>query len=230
MHEQQKRAAARAACEAVTSGMVVGLGSGTTAAYAIEELATGGPPDIRCVPTSLQARQTALANGLEVVELDQIETVDIAIDGADQVGKRAVIKGGGGAHTREKIVDTTAKRLLIVVDERKPVDKLTAPVPLEVIPTARDVVADAVQALGGTPTLRTAANKSGPVITDTGNVLLDCDFGTIDAPQTVAQELAGIPGVIEHGLFVDCADVVYVGTTDGVDVRHRSTESTAEDR
>lgn len=222
MHEQQKQAAARTACEAVTSGMVVGLGSGTTAAYAIEELAASGPAEIRCVPTSLQARQKALASGLDVVELDQVDAIDIAIDGADQVGPRAMIKGGGGAHTREKIVDTTAKRLLIVVDERKPVETLTAAVPLEVIPPARDVVADAVQRLGGVPTLRTAAEKSGPVITDTGNVLLDCDFGPIDAPKTLSQELSEIPGIIEHGLFVDCADEIYVGTADGVDIRHRS--------
>lgn len=221
MYDQQKQAAAEAACEAVRPGMVVGLGSGTTARYAIEALGETGPADIQCVPTSLQARTAALEVGLTVVDIDQVATIDVAIDGADQVGPTALIKGGGGAHTREKIVATRAEEYYIVVDERKPVATLSAPVPLAVLPAAREVVADAVRELGGTPTLREAAEKSGPVITDHGNVLVDCAFGEIDTPGELATALAAIPGVIEHGLFVDLADRVYVGTDTGVEVTDR---------
>lgn len=221
MHDEQKQAAAEAACAAVRPGMIVGLGSGTTAQYAIEYLGNAGPGGLRCVPTSLQARTVALEVGLDVVDLDQVATIDVAIDGADQVGPTAILKGGGGAHTREKLVATRAETLLLVVDERKPVEVLSAPVPLAVLPAAREVVADAVRELGGDPTLRRATEKTGPVITDNGNVILDCVFGQIDAPAALAADLAAIPGVIEHGLFVGLADRIYIGRDTGVEVVER---------
>lgn len=221
MDDRQKQAAAEAACAAVAPGTVVGLGSGSTAAHAIDHLGAAGPADLRCVPTSLQARRAALAAGLDVVELDQVATIDTAIDGADQVGPDAIIKGGGGAHTREKIVDTYAEELLVVVDDRKPAETLTAAVPVAVLPTACEVVAAAVRELGATPTLRTATEKSGPVVTDNGNLILDCAFGPIEAPADLAAELATIPGVVEHGLFVGVTDRIYVGTDTGVEVSHR---------
>jgi len=215
---ERKQAAARAAVEAVPEGATVGLGSGSTAAYAIDLL---GDHDIRGVPTSFQARERALDARIPVRSLDQVDGIDIAIDGADQVGPQALIKGGGAAHAREKVIDTIADQLAIVVDPRKLTDTLDQPVPLEVLPAARTVVAETVADLGGEPTLRRASEKSGPVVTDNGNLLLDCDFGHIDAPEYLARQLADLPGVLEHGLFVGVADTVYIGRDDGVETQSR---------
>lgn len=214
----RKAAAAHAAVEAVPEGATVGLGSGSTAAHAIDRL---GDRDVRGVPTSFQARERALEAGVPVRSLDQVDGIDIAIDGADQVAPGALIKGGGAAHAREKVIDTAADRLAIVIDPRKLTDTLDRPVPLEVLPAARTVVAERVADLGGTPTLRRASEKSGPVVTDNGNLLFDCDFGRIDTPGRLARRLADIPGVLEHGLFVGAADTVYVGRDDGVETRAR---------
>jgi ribose 5-phosphate isomerase A len=144
----------------------------------------------------------------------------VAIDGADQVadGGAALIKGGGAAHAREKVVAARADRLLIVADPSKLSPDLDRPVPVECLPDARPLVADRVRSLGSDPTLRSAERKDGPVVTDNGNVVLDCAFGAVDDPGELAAGLATIPGVVAHGLFVDLADAVHVGTDDGVDV------------
>lgn len=218
--ETLKRQAAQAAAAVVPDGAVVGLGSGSTAAHAIRHLGERSI-DIRGIPTSFQAREIALEAGIPIVELDQVERIDLAIDGADQIGPTALIKGGGGAHTREKIIDTAAEQLLIVADERKHTEQLAHPVPIEVLPAARTMVADQVRTLGGAPVLRRATEKSGPVVTDNGNLLLDCAFETIDAPSELAEQLASIPGVIEHGLFVGQADRVYLGRDTGVETIDR---------
>ncbi|MFB6111177.1 MAG: ribose-5-phosphate isomerase RpiA [Halobacteriaceae archaeon] len=213
-----KRRAGAAAAEAATDGMVVGLGTGSTAAAAIRALGqrVDGGLDITGVPTSYQARVAAMEAGIPVQEIGTLARIDLAIDGADQVVGKTAIKGRGGAHTREKIVDTAADELLLVVDESKLADALTEAVPLAVVPAARSTAAAAVREHGGEPTLRAATSKDGPVVTDEGNLILDCAFGRIDAPAELAATLAAIPGVVEHGLFVELADKIYVGRPEGV--------------
>jgi len=216
-----KRRAGESAADAVADGQVVGLGTGSTAAHAIRAIgdAVADGTDVRGVPTSFQSRQLAIEAEIPLVELDEVDGVDLAIDGADQVAGGQLIKGGGAAHAREKIVDAAADRLLVVVDPGKLADRLDRSVPVEVLPAARPVVEDRLAALGGEPTLRSAERKDGPVVTDNGNVVLDCEFGPIDAPADLAAELSSAPGVVEHGLFVDMADEIHVGSEDGVDVR-----------
>ena len=214
-----KRRASEQAVEAVADGDVVGLGSGSTAEHAIqilgERVAEG--LDIVGIPTSFQAREVANEVGIELTTLDATGGhIDVAIDGADQFAGADLIKGGGAAHAREKIVDTAADRLVIVADTTKQTAVLDEAVPLEVLPDARRTAANAVEALGGEPTLRPAVRKSGPVVTDNGNLVFDCDFGEIDDPATLGRKLASLPGVVEHGLFPDDADIVYVGTESGV--------------
>lgn len=218
--KRAKRKAGESAAAAVESGMVVGLGTGSTAATAIRRLGerVAAGLDIEGIPTSHQSRALAREAGIPTTRL-AAATPDLAIDGADQVAGGTLIKGGGGAHTREKVVDTAADRLLVVVDPSKEAATLEQPVPVEALPDARPTVESAVTALGGEPVLRAAERKDGPVVTDNGNLLLDCAFGGIEAPAALAAKLDGIPGVVEHGLFVDVADEVHVGSPDGVTVR-----------
>lgn len=217
--DEAKRRAGESAAEAVDDGAVVGLGTGSTAAFAIRALgrAVDAGTDVRGIPTSYQSRALAREVGVPLTTLDDA-TPDVAIDGADQVADGALVKGGGAAHAREKIVAAAADRLLIVVDESKLAETLTAPVPVEVLPAAREPVAASVSALGGEPTLRAATQKDGPVVTDNGNLVLDCEFGTIEDPASLATELSRLPGVVEHGLFVGLADELHVGDDDGVRV------------
>jgi len=221
----KRRAGERAAAE-VTDGAVVGLGSGSTAAHAIRALGrrVDGGLEVAGVPTSFQSREVAREAGLALRAPEDVESIDVAIDGADLVlddsgTGSALIKGGGSAHAREKLVDAAAADLLIVVDERKLAPELDAPVPVEVLPDARSIVASDLRELGGDPVLRRADQKSGPVVTDNGNLVLDCDFGSIADPASLARDLDSLPGTVEHGLFVKLADVVYVGSKDGVVVR-----------
>ena len=216
-----KRRAGESAARAVEDGQVVGLGTGSTAAHAIRAIgeAVADGLSVRGVPTSFQSRQLAIEAGIPLVELDEVDGVDLAIDGADQVADGQLIKGGGAAHAREKIVDAAADELLVVVDPGKLADRLDRSVPVEVLPAARPVVEDRIAALGGESTLRSAERKDGPVVTDNGNVVLDCEFGAIDAPADLAADLSAVPGIVEHGLFVDLADEIHVGREDSVDVR-----------
>jgi ribose 5-phosphate isomerase A len=218
--EAAKRRAGEHAAEAVGDGMVVGLGTGSTAAYAIR--AVGEAVDaglaVEGIPTSYQSRDLAREVGIPLTDLDEA-TPDLAIDGADQVAGATLIKGGGAAHAREKLVASAADRFVVVVDETKVVAAVDRPIPVEVVPAARRPVADAVRDLGGEPTLRDAERKDGPVVTDNGNLVLDCDFGTVEAAEDLAAALSGVPGVLEHGLFVDLADEIHVGSADGVRVR-----------
>lgn len=215
-----KRRAGERAADEVADGMVVGLGTGSTAAWAIRAIgrAVDAGLDVRGVPTSFQSRELARTVGVPLAGLDEVDSVDVAIDGADQFANADLVKGGGAAHAREKYVDAAADRLLVVADETKRVDVLDHDVPVEVLPDARTVVADAIREFDGEPTLRAAERKDGPVVTDNGNLVLDCDFGQIDAPDDLATALSRTPGVVEHGLFVDLADELYVGTDDSVTV------------
>ncbi len=217
MCEGAKRRAAASAVASVEDGMVVGLGSGSTAAAAICHIGAEGV-DVVGVPTSYQAADVARDAGIPLRGMSDVDAIDLAIDGADQVVDTTLIKGGGASHAREKVVAHAAERFFVVVDETKRADVLSAPVPVEVVPFARRPVTEAIAALGGTATVRAAERKSGPVITDNGNVVLDCQFDLIADPDELALALAQLPGVIDHGLFIDMADEIHVGTTDGVDI------------
>jgi len=215
-----KRRAGRSGAGTVEDGMTVGLGTGSTAAHAIRRLGerVDAGLDVEGVPTSYQAQELAREVGIPLTTLTEA-TPDVAIDGADQVADGHLLKGGGAAHAREKVVDAAADRLVVVVDPRKEATTLDHQVPVEVLPAARRPVAAAVGRLDGDPTLRAAQRKDGPVVTDNGNLVLDCAFGPIDSPGALADSLAAIPGVVAHGLFVGVADEIHVGSADGVDVR-----------
>jgi ribose 5-phosphate isomerase A len=217
----RKRRAGESAAEAVEDGTTVGLGTGSTAAWAIRAIgrAVDSGLDVRGVPTSFQSRELAREVGIPLVGLDELERVDLAIDGADQFAGADLVKGGGAAHAREKVVDAAAERFLVVADPSKAATVLDHPVPVEVLPDARTTVAGEVREAGGEPTLRDAERKDGPVVTDNGNLVLDCDFGAMEEPGELAATLSAIPGVVEHGLFVGLADEIHVGTDDGVDIR-----------
>ena len=221
--EAAKRRAGERAAEAVEDGAVVGLGSGSTAAYAIRAIgrAVDAGLDVRGVPTSFQSRALAREMGIPLVGLDEVDGVDLAIDGADQVAadSLALVKGGGAAHTREKVVDAASDRFLVVADGTKLADRIDRPVPVAALPDAWSPVAGAIRDLGGEPTLREGSGKDGPVVTDEGNLVLDCDFGPVAEPAALAESLSPVPGLVEHGLFVGMADAVYVGTEDGVEIR-----------
>ncbi|WP_251342120.1 ribose-5-phosphate isomerase RpiA [Haloplanus halophilus] len=217
-----KRRAGEHAADLVGEGDVVGLGTGSTAAHAIRALgrAVDAGLDVRGVATSYAARDLAREVGVPLVDLDAVERIDVAIDGADQVSDDLdLIKGGGAAHAREKVVDAAADRFVVVVDPSKETDRLDGAVPVEVLPDARATVRRAIRDLDGTPTLRAAERKDGPVVTDNGNLVLDCEFGVVPDPAALASELAALPGVVAHGLFVGLADEVHVGHADGVRVR-----------
>jgi ribose 5-phosphate isomerase A len=218
--EAAKRRAGESAAEAVEDGSVVGLGTGSTAAHAIRTLGrrVDAGLDVRGIPTSFQARERAREAGIPLTGLAEA-TPDVAIDGADQAAGGDLIKGGGAAHTREKLVDAAAARLLVVVDHTKTADRLDLPVPVAVLPDARRTVAARLRELGGEPELRPAERKDGPVVTDDGHLVIDCDFGPVDEPAALAATLSGVPGVVEHGLFVGLADELHVGGPEGVTVR-----------
>jgi ribose 5-phosphate isomerase A len=220
--EGAKRRAGESAAARVDDGQVVGLGTGSTAAHAVRALgrAVDGGADLRGIPTSYQSRQLARECGVPLTTLEEA-TPDVAIDGADQVAGFDCVKGGGAAHAREKVVDAAADRLLLVVDPTKEADALDRPVPVEVLPDATPTVGAGIVDLGGEPTLRTAERKDGPVVTDNGNFVLDCAFGTVAEPAELSAALSALPGVLEHGLFVGLADEVHVGSEDGVEVRTR---------
>jgi len=213
-----KQEVGRAAAARVQSGNIVGLGTGSTTAFAIQflgdRLKSGELKDIKGVPTSFQASVLAKKYGIPLVTLDDIDGIDIAIDGADEVDpQKNLIKGGGAAHTREKIVDSLAKEFIVVVDSSKMVDRLgsTFALPIEVLPIAVTPVTHAIEKLGGKPELRMGIKKDGPVITDQGNMVLDVTFAAIDNPAELEKTLNNIPGVLENGLFIGLADLILIG-------------------
>jgi ribose 5-phosphate isomerase A len=213
-----KQQVGQAAADLVQSGSIVGLGTGSTTAYAIEylgkRLQSGDLKDIKGIPTSFQASVLAKEYGIPLTTLDEVDRIDIAIDGADEVDpQKNLIKGGGAAHTREKIVDALAEQFVVVVDASKLVDKLgsTFLLPVEVLPMAMTPVMRAIEKLGGKPQLRMGVKKAGPVVTDEGNLVIDVKFDSIDNPAELEKTLNNIPGVLENGLFVGVTDVVLIG-------------------
>lgn len=213
-----KQEVGRIAANRVQSGSIVGLGTGSTTAYTIqflgERLKSGELKDIQGIPTSFQAEVLAKQYSIPLTTLDATDHIDIAIDGADEVDpQKNLIKGGGAAHTREKIVDSLAEQFIVVVDSSKIVERLGSsfPVPVEVIPMAIAPVMRAIEKLGGRPELRMGVRKAGPVITDQGNMVVDVKFDNISDPADLEKTLNNIPGVLENGIFVGVTDLVLVG-------------------
>jgi ribose 5-phosphate isomerase A len=217
-----KQEVGKAAAARVQSNSIVGLGTGSTTAFAIEfigkRLQSGELTNIQGIPTSFQATVLAKKFGIPLTTLDEADRIDIAIDGADEVDpQKNLIKGGGAAHTQEKVVDSLAEQFIVVVDSSKMVDKLgsTFLLPVEVIPMAVTPVMRAIAKLGGKPELRMGVRKAGPVVTDQGNLVIDVKFDDIPDPAGLEKTLNNIPGVLENGLFVGVTDLVLVGELQG---------------
>jgi ribose 5-phosphate isomerase A len=219
-NEDLKLKVAKEAVKLVKDGMVVGLGTGSTAALFIRELGNRIKEEeltVFGIPTSFEAKMLAMQYEIPLVTLDEYD-VDIAFDGADEVEEKTLflIKGGGGCHTQEKIVDYNADEFVVLVDEGKLVKKLGEkfPIPVEVIPSAYRVVMRALSKMGGEAVIRLGDRKRGPVITDNGNMIIDV-FMNIDDAIELEKEINNIPGVVENGIFTR-VDKVLVGTKKGV--------------
>ena len=219
LQNQMKKAVAEAAVNYVSDGMIVGLGSGSTAAFMIkslgEKIKSGELKNIKGVPTSFQSEVLALENNIPLCDLLSVQKIDIAIDGADEVNPDyQLIKGGGACHVREKLVASKANKLLVVVDQSKLVKNLNEvfPLPVEVLPSAWRQIKDIFENMNANCKLRMAAKKAGPVVTDEGNLILDILFdGGISNPKELEVKINNIPGVLENGLFVDLTHKVLVG-------------------
>lgn len=219
LQNQMKQAVAEAAVEQFRDGMIVGLGSGSTAALMIEglgqRLAAGQLKDIVGVTTSFQGEVLAAELGIPLRSLNAVERIDLAIDGADEVDPAfQLIKGGGACHVQEKLVAARAERFVVVVDSTKLVDRLNLGflLPVEVLPGAWRQVQQQLSVMHGAAELRMAQRKAGPVVTDQGNLVLDVRFeGGIADPVVLERKINNIPGVLENGLFVNLADEVLVG-------------------
>jgi ribose 5-phosphate isomerase A len=208
--EQQKRAAARAAAELIDDGMRVGLGTGSTVAYLLPAIAERGSKGLRCVATSPATEAAARALGLTVEALDQVGELDIAIDGADQIDPRGwLVKGGGGAHTREKIVASAARRFVVIASANKAVAELAPPVPLELVPFG---VGHTLASLAPARLRDVAQSPDGGLIADY--------LGPVDGPLGLAARLSGTPGVVEHGLFEpELVSLILIAGADAVQRR-----------
>lgn len=227
--EQAKRRAAEAAATLVESGTVIGLGSGSTAAYFIRtigsRLQSGELKDILGVPTSHQTTAEAVGAGVPLTSLDEHPELDLSVDGADQINEGLeAIKGGGGALLREKVVASASKRYIIIADERKLTQRLGegCPLPLEVLPFSLGPVLRGVENMGANAITRISQRKQEPVVTDNGNFIVDADFGYIEDPWRIEKELKAVPGVLETGMFLGYADLAYIGTPEGVRELRRS--------
>ncbi len=220
--EEAKRNAAVEAAKLVSDNSVIGLGSGSTAALVIEQIGRRASSEglrVLAVPTSYQAALAAVKAGIPLTSLDEHPDLDFAIDGADQVDKAwNAIKGGGGCLAREKIVASSAREFIAVIDEGKMVDILgvNKPVPVEVLPFAATPVLKRLRQAGASPVLRASSGKAGPTVTDNGNFVIDADFGPIRDVQALEVKLKMIPGVVEVGLFPGMITRLIIGTREGV--------------
>jgi ribose 5-phosphate isomerase A len=218
--DREKEAAGRAAAKLVRDGDIVGLGTGSTAYFAVVALGERVKAGLKIVgiPTSLKTGDLARQLGIPLTTLDEHPQIDITLDGADEVDpKLNLIKGGGGALLREKVIATASKKMVVVADSSKVVSVLGKfPLPVEVISFARTVVENKIVALGASPKLRTQTDGS-PYLTDNGNQILDCSFGKIADPAALALILSDTPGIVEHGLFIGLAKVALVGRGDRVE-------------
>jgi len=202
----------------VKDNYVIGLGSGRAATVLVKSLASlikVKKYNVICVPTSLQIKKIAEDLGIPIVESDQVNHIDVVFDGADQIdSQKFVIKGGGGALLRENILFSLAKKIIIMADKTKFVKNFTRTVPVEVHQLARNSVTNIIQNLGGKTTLR-SLDRGYPFFTENGNIILDCDFGTIKNPKALTQKIKQIPGVMESGIFLRKPDVIYKAKTGG---------------
>ncbi|NCF65106.1 MAG: ribose-5-phosphate isomerase RpiA [Chloroflexi bacterium] len=219
--DELKRLAAATAVDAVKSGMIVGLGTGSTALLMVQELGQrlqkGRLNNIVGIPTSEQSARQAQSLGIPLTTLSEQPTLDVTIDGADEIDPQLdLIKGLGGSLLREKIVASSSLRFIIIGDQRKLVHRLgtRAPLPVEVIPFAQRPVSDFLRALGSQPVIR--ENDGETFITDEGNIILDCHFAEIANPRQLALEVKAYPGVVEHGFFLAMATEAIVATSTGI--------------
>jgi ribose 5-phosphate isomerase A len=232
LQTQMKQAVADAAVDQIKDGMVLGLGSGSTAALMIKglgaKLSAGTLKDIVGVTTSFQGEVLAAELNIPLLSLNAVDRIDLAIDGADEVDPGfQLIKGGGACHVQEKLVAARADRFVVVVDSTKLVDRLNLGflLPVEVLPGAWRQVQQQLSSMGGTAELRMAQRKAGPVVTDQGNLVLDVKMdGGIENPADLESTINNIPGVLENGLFVNLADEVLVGEISGDTAGVRSLE------
>lgn len=207
--------AAKHAVEHVADGMVVAVGSGSTVSMIIEEIESAGK-QVKIVPASWQSFHESVKAGFEIVSLDRFPFPDVYLDSFDQATRKGdMIKGGGGAMLREKILAAASRRRIFVAEGHKIVEKLNRAVPVEVTPFATGFVAEKLKLLGARLTLRASSEKNGPVISDNGNFLGDVDFGEIADPVETEQVLRQIPGIVENGLFIGYADVLIIVHGDG---------------
>ena len=202
----------------VKDGQVLGLGSGRAATAFVKSLSKFTKTkkiSIKGVPTSLQIKLIAEKGGIPLIEADQVEKIDVVFDGADQIdAQKNLIKGGGGALLRENILISAAKKVVIMADSSKFVKNFNRSVPVEVHPLARTTVSKTIQKLGGKPELR-SLDRGYPFITENGNVILDCNFGTIKNPKSLQQKIIDIAGVMEVGIFTRKPDVIYKAKSNG---------------
>ena len=201
----EKQLSAEAACNYVKDGMIVGLGTGTTAEFAVRKIGNlvRDGVSIRGIPTSNRTKELAEAEGIPLIDFSESMFIDLTIDGADEIdGNLNMIKGGGAALLQEKIVASVSRAEIIVVNRTKLVDQLGAfPLPVEVIPFSWQVVFNQLESLHGNPDLR--LNKGQPQVTDQGNYIIDCHFRKIENPKLLEHQLNMIPGVVENGLFIN---------------------------
>jgi len=203
----------------VKDGYVVGLGSGRAATALVKSLSKyikTKKISITCVPTSMQIKLIAERGGLTLIDADQIDKIDIVFDGADQIDKnKFLIKGGGGALLKENILISAAKKVIIMGDSSKFVKDFNRSVPIEIHPTARQIVWKQIEKLGGKPKLR-VLDRGYPFVTESSNIILDCDFGIIKNPKSLQQKILNVAGVIEVGIFTRKPDVIYKAKSNGI--------------
>ena len=218
-NDREKEAAARASLKFVRDGDIVGLGTGSTAAYAVRFLGerVQAGLKIRGIPTSIHTQELAASLGIPLTTLDEFQEIDVTIDGADEVDPELrLIKGGGGALLREKIVASATRKEVIIGDSSKQVPMLGKfPVPVEIIKFAEALVTKKITALGAVVKVR-RDSTGNRFVTDEGNHILDCNFGQIPDPPALARELESMSGVVEHGLFIGMAAVVLIAKGDQV--------------
>jgi ribose 5-phosphate isomerase A len=213
-----KKLAGEHAATYVEAGMIIGIGTGSTVYWTLKKLGEliDKGLEIKAVPTSKQTERLAVQLGIPLLPIAEVDELDLTIDGADEVNPQLdLIKGGGGALLREKMVASISKRLIIVVDESKYVQRLGRfPLPVEVVPFGWEISSRQIRNLGGIPTLRTKEHEA-PFITDNGNYVLDCAFTEIKAPPDLNRALNQIPGVVENGLFTNMAERIIIGYENG---------------
>ena len=206
------------ALKLIKNNQVIGLGSGRAATSLVKSLAKLiklKNYNIRGIPTSLQIKLVAEKAGIELIESDQVNHIDIVFDGADQIdSQKYVIKGGGGALLRENILFSLANKVVVMADKTKFVKNFTRTVPIEIHPLARNAIINSIKKLGGESKIR-SLDRGYPFFTENGNIILDCNFGTIKNPKTLTQKIKLIPGVLESGIFLRKPDIIYKAKTNG---------------